>query len=135
MSEPIQPRILLVDDDPHILSALQRQLSRQYRVTTATNAKEAMRNIFSGEPYAVVVSDLRMPGMDGVSLLFLIRQAAPNTVRVLLTGYADVESAISAVNQGNVFRLLTKPCSSLTLMNVIRDSVELYRENKAREGR
>ena len=64
-------------------------------------------------PYAVVVSDLRMPGMDGVILLYLIRQAAPDTVRVLLTGKADLEAATLAINEGNIFRLLNKPCPTV----------------------
>jgi DNA-binding NtrC family response regulator len=136
MPETIRPRILLVDDDIQILDALQRQLRRDFDVTTTCDAKEAIRLVVSGGPFAVVVSDLRMPGMDGVSLLFLIRKISPETVRVLLTGNADVEAAISAVNQGNIFRFLTKPCPPATLIAALEASVEQYRlSNAGRELR
>jgi len=126
MPEKERPRILLVDDDPQVLAALQRQLRHQFDVTATSDAREAMRLVVSSGPYAVVVSDLRMPGMDGVSLLFLIRQTAPETVRLLLTGDTDVESAIAAVNQGNIFRFLTKPCPADILIDVLNASVEQY---------
>jgi len=111
-----------------ILDALKRQLHSRFEVTTATGGTEAMRFVMSQAPYAVVVSDLRMPGMDGVTLLYLIRQAAPDTVRVLLTGKADVESASSAVNQGNIFRFLLKPCPSGVLLRALEAAVEQYRQ-------
>jgi DNA-binding NtrC family response regulator len=72
-----------------------------------------------------------MPSVDGVSLLYLIRQAAPETVRVLLTGDADMEAAISAINQGNIFRFLTRPCSPATLIGVLEACVEQYRARTA----
>jgi DNA-binding NtrC family response regulator len=136
MPETIRPRILLVDDDIEILDGMQRQLRRDFDVTTTCDAKEAIRLVVAGGPYAVVVSDLRMPGMDGVSLLFLIRKISPETVRVLLTGNADVEAAISAVNQGNIFRFLTKPCPPAILIGALEASVEQYRlSNAGRERR
>jgi DNA-binding NtrC family response regulator len=127
LSENIRPRILLVDDDVEVLDALQRQLRHHFDVTATCDAKEAIRLVVSGGPFAVVVSDLRMPGMDGVSLLYLIRQIAPETVRVMLTGNADMEAAISAVNQGNIFRFLTKPCLPAALIRALDASVERYR--------
>jgi DNA-binding NtrC family response regulator len=127
MPENAQPRILLVDDDVNLLEALKRQLRNRFDVTASSDAKEAIRLVVSGGNFAVVVSDLRMPTIDGVSLLYLIRQAAPETVRVLLTGKADVESAVSAVNQGNVFRFLIKPCPAYVLNRALEESVEQYR--------
>jgi DNA-binding NtrC family response regulator len=129
MSGDIRPRILLVDDDVEVLDALQRQLRSHFDVTAACDAKEAIRLMVSDGPFAVVVSDLRMPGMDGVSLLYLIRQIAPETVRVLLTGNADMEAAISAINQGNIFRFLTKPCLPAALIRALEASVEQYRSS------
>ena len=126
MPEPKRPRILIVDDDELILDALDRQLRSRFDVTTATGGKEAMRLVMSQAQYAVVVSDLRMPEMDGVTLLYLIRQTAPDTVRVLLTGKADMEAAISAVNVGNIFRFLTKPCPTWMLLRVLESAVEHY---------
>ena len=104
------PRILCVDDDPNLLDGLTRSLRGHYRVETATDATVALENLRTVEPYSVVVSDQRMPRMDGVTFLSNIRGIAPATVRVLLTGQADMESAIAAVNEGNIFRFLTKPC-------------------------
>jgi DNA-binding NtrC family response regulator len=127
MPDPPRPRILLVDDDVEVLDALQRQLQRHFDVTATCDAKEAIRLAVTSGPFAVVVSDLRMPGMDGISLLYLIRQTAPETVRVLLTGHADVEAAISAVNQGNIFRFLAKPCPPAALLRALEACVEQYR--------
>ncbi len=127
MPEAKRPRILIVDDDELILDALKRQLRSRFDVTTATEGKEAIRLVMSQGPYAVVVSDLRMPGMDGVTLLYLIRQAAPDTVRVLLTGKADLEAATSAINEGNIFRLLNKPCPTGMLLRALEAAVEQYR--------
>jgi len=84
MAEFLLPRILLVDDDKEVLDALRRLLRGYYDVAATHDPKEAIRLAVSHGPFAVVVSDLRMPGMDGISLLFLIRKAAPETVRVLL---------------------------------------------------
>ena len=127
MHEPNRARILFVDDEPLILESLERQLRDHYDVTLASGGKEAMRLVASQRPFAVVVVDLRMPGMDGNALLFCLRNAAPDTVRVLLTGHADVEAAVSAVNLGNIFRFLTKPCPAGTLLRALEDCVEEHR--------
>lgn len=127
MAESNRPRILLVDDEPAVLDGLQRQLRKNYAVTLTSDAKQALKLVVTQGPFAVVVSDLRMPIMDGVALLHSIRQLAPDTVRILLTGNADLEAATSAVNEGNVFRFLTKPCPILTLLRALEASVEQYR--------
>jgi len=122
-----QPRILIVDDESSVLEALRRQLHGQYELTITTDPKEALKKVVTQGPFEVVVSDLRMPGMDGVALLYSIRTLAPDTVRVLLTGNADLEAATAAVNQGNIFRFLTKPCPTKTLVRALQASVEQYR--------
>ena len=127
MPEPKRPRILIVDDDELIFNALKRQLRSRFDVTTATQGKEALRLVMSQDPYAVVVSDLRMPEMDGVTLLYLIRQVTPDTVRVLLTGKPDLEAATSAINEGNIFRFLNKPCPTGMLLRALEAAVEQYR--------
>lgn len=127
MAESIRPKILLVDDEPAVLDALQRQLRKAYEVTLSSEPKEALKLVVTQGPFAVVVSDLRMPVMDGVALLYSIRQLAPDTVRILLTGNADLEAATSAVNEGNIFRFLTKPCPTLMLLRALEASVEQYR--------
>jgi len=122
-----RPRILFVDDEPNILAALQRVVPDDYEVSVAGDAKEALKLVLSHGPFHVVVADLQMPGMDGVALLYCLKEAAPETVRVLLTGHADVDAAVAAVNQGNVFRFLTKPCPKGILLRALEACVDEYR--------
>jgi response regulator RpfG family c-di-GMP phosphodiesterase len=127
MTNAERPRILCVDDEQHVLDGLSRTLRGHYAVETASVGAQALEKVRTGEPFAVVVSDQRMPQMDGVRLLAHIRTVAPFTVRVLLTGQADMESAIAAVNEGNIFRFLTKPCSTENLLKALDACVEQYR--------
>jgi len=112
-----RPRILCVDDEEFILDGLRDMLRRGFEVHTATGAIVALA-MLRKEPdaYAVVLSDMRMPGMFGSEFLREARTVAPNAVRMLLTGYADLDSAIRAVNDGQLFRFLTKPCEPEQLM-------------------
>lgn len=95
--------VLCVDDDPNILHAYQRALRKQFRIETALGGEEALGRVDSQVPYAVIVSDMRMPGMDGVQFLAAVRRKSPNSVRMMLTGNADQETAIRAVNEGHIF--------------------------------
>jgi response regulator RpfG family c-di-GMP phosphodiesterase len=101
--------ILFVDDDIRVVSALQRSLYKNYRVEIAGSATDGLDAIREST-YAVVVSDLRMPGMNGIDFLIKVKEMSPDTVRILLTGQAELEMAIAAVNEGAIFRFLTKPC-------------------------
>lgn len=103
-------KILCVDDDPNVLEGYQRNLRKQFALETAAGATEALEAIQQRGPYAVIVADMQMPVMDGVELLTQVRKISPNTVRLMLTGNADQKTAVDAVNKGNVFRFLTKPC-------------------------
>jgi len=103
--------ILCVDDEPKVLEGLVLNLRRQYRVSTATSGQAGLAIVEGTDPPAVVVSDMRMPEMNGAEFLAKVRERSPDIVRLLLTGQADLDSAIAAVNQGQVFRFLTKPCS------------------------
>jgi len=120
-------RILLVDDDPNVLSAYKRSLYGRFQVTTALGPEEGLRQATRGEPFAVVVSDYAMPGMNGVELLARLRQEAPDTVRMMLTGYADLDNAMRAINDGNIFRFLGKPCDPERLSQALEAGVEQYR--------
>ncbi len=120
-------KILLVDDEANILAGYKRNLHSKFMVTTSTVAKDALEIIKKSEPFSVVVSDFNMPGMNGVEFLKAVREISPDTVRLMLTGYADVDTAIKAVNTGNVFRILTKPCDNETLITNIYAAVEQYR--------
>src|SRR5688572_6132465 len=97
------PRILLIDDEPAVTIGLQRHLRTEFDISIAQGGEQAIALVDTSNPFAVIVTDMRMPGMDGVGVLRAMREKAPDTVRILLTGYADVDSAISAVNDGNVF--------------------------------
>src|SRR5437870_13752231 len=112
-------KILFVDDDANILAALQRQLRKQFSIHTSTDASRALESFETSGPYAVIVSDMRMPGMDGVQFLSKVRQRAPDSVRIMLTGNADQQTAVDAVNEGAIFRFLTKPCSTEVLACVL----------------
>ena len=102
-------------------------LCRRFAVETAVSGEAGLDLIRSRGPFAVVVSDLRMPGMDGIQFLTAVREESPDTVRVMLTGYADVSTAIAAVNEGNIFRFLTKPCPPDLLVKTIEASLAQYR--------
>jgi len=120
-------KVLCVDDDPNVLRAYSRTLRNKFELDTATGGEEALRLTREKGPYAVVVSDMRMPGMDGVELLCRIRELSPNTVRMMLTGNADQQTAIDAVNEGQIFRFITKPCPPEVLAQVIETGIEQYR--------
>jgi response regulator RpfG family c-di-GMP phosphodiesterase len=119
--------ILWVDDDLNILHAFRRQFRKQFNIEIALGAELAMDALARRGPFAVAISDLRMPGMDGVQFLTAVRAKSPDTVRVMLTGQADLAAAIAAVNQGNIFRFLTKPCTPTVLSCVIEAAVEQHR--------
>jgi response regulator RpfG family c-di-GMP phosphodiesterase len=118
--------ILFVDDEVRILSALQRSLYRGYRIEIAGSARDALEAMSEGD-YAVVVSDMKMPAMDGIEFLTRVKETSPETVRVLLTGYADVETAIAAVNEGSIFRFLTKPCPQEVLTKTLDAALGQHR--------
>jgi response regulator RpfG family c-di-GMP phosphodiesterase len=120
-------KILCVDDDENILSAYQRQLRKQFQLETALGGNAGLARISAGEQFAVVVSDLRMPEMDGIEFLSRVRQVAPDAVRIMLSGNADLQAAIEAVNQGNIFRFLTKPCSNELLAQTLEAALQQYR--------
>jgi PAS domain S-box-containing protein len=118
--------VLCVDDDPSILAAYRKFLEPAYAATTATRGSEALVVMATRGPFAVVVSDLQMPDLDGVELLSVIRELYPDTVRMLLTGNLDIEHALKAVNDGHVFRFLTKPCSPTTLKAAVGAATAQY---------
>lgn len=119
-------KVLFVDDDPRILHGIRRQIDQQFDFDLACGPEEALRLVAQSMPYAVVVSDMRMPGMNGIELLSRLRKASPDTVRVMLTGFADLSTTIKAVNEGNVFRFLAKPCSQETLAAAVKDGIRQY---------
>ncbi len=118
--------VLCVDDEPHVLSGLALHLGRTYRVVTATSGEEGVAALTERGPFAVVLSDMRMPGMDGAQFLAHARELMPDATRMLLTGQADVDSAVAAINDGRIFRFLTKPCPPEDLRAAFAMAVEQY---------
>jgi FixJ family two-component response regulator len=120
-------KILFVDDEVPVLDGYKRLLHRQFEVDTAVGAEQGLASIRDSGPYAVVISDMRMPGMSGAQFLAQVRLDAADTVRMLLTGYTDLNAAMEAVNEGNIFRFLTKPCEKEVLAKAINAGLAQYR--------
>lgn len=120
-------KILFVDDDPNILSGYKRALRKDFDIYTAEGGLEALSIINTESEFAVIVSDMRMPGMDGIQFLRRVKEITPNSVRMMLTGNADQQTAIEAVNQGSIFRFMTKPCSPEIFADAINAGLEQYR--------
>lgn len=115
-------RVLLVDDDQNLLDSFRRLLKDDYELFTAEDGKEALGVMEACGPFTVIVSDLKMPGMDGIELLSRVSRANPDTVRILLTGHADLQAAMDAANLGYVYRFLTKPCPPELLRLSLEDA-------------
>lgn len=118
-------QLLVIDDEEEILKALKRQFRRDYDVHTAINADEGYR-IMTETPIQVIISDQRMPGMAGSEFFGRIKTEFPDAVRLLLTGYADIQAVIAAINDGNVYRYIVKPWNPVELDTVIREAFERY---------
>ncbi len=122
-----RPRVLCVDDEPAVLDSLRRQLYAEFAVVGAGSGAEALAVLGRDPSFAVLMSDMRMPGMDGATVLAQALKTCPGTVRILLTGQAGMEDALAAVNDGNVFRFLIKPCPRPVLVKALTDAVEQHR--------
>ncbi|XHS78737.1 response regulator [Burkholderiaceae bacterium UC74_6] len=125
-------RILLLDDEPHVLSALQRLLrqgvgddtGKSYRIEPFTDADEALahaRNV----PVALAISDYRMPRRNGVEFLCALREMQPDCGRIILSGYADLTAVVAAINEAGIFRFIGKPWNDLELLNAVRQALQL----------
>ncbi len=123
----MKPRVLFVDDEPRVLSGLKRIAGRQYQVVTAQSGSAGLKVLLDEEPFAVIVSDMRMPRMDGAEFLSRVQNLAPDSVRVMLTGVNEVGVATQAVNRGQIFRFLSKPCSSDELLQALDAAVDQHR--------
>jgi len=120
-------KILFVDDDTNLLASYQRRLRKRFTLDTAEGGEAGLAKLAVNGPYALVVADRQMPGMDGTRFLSLVQERAPDTVRIMLTGNVDLEAAIRTVNEGGIFRFLTKPCSAQALSRALQDALAQYR--------
>lgn len=119
-------RVLFVDDNQKVLNSIARQFEGVLDYETANGPHEAMELLDPDNPFAVVVSDMRMPKMNGAELLTHVRKVTPDTVRIMLSGYADLQATIQAVNEGNIVRFLSKPCPRELLERAIREGLDQY---------
>jgi response regulator RpfG family c-di-GMP phosphodiesterase len=120
-------KVLFVDDEPVLLQGYQRLLHKEFEVTTAVGGAAALTMIQHMGPFAVVLSDMRMPGMDGIEFLLKVKALTPDTVRMMLTGVAELRTAIDAVNEGNIFRFLSKPSNRDTLVKALNEGLAQHR--------
>ncbi len=133
MEAKARQRVVCVDDEPQVLSGLSLHLRRRYEVETATSGAAGLELLARQPAAAVVISDMRMPGMSGADFMAKASSTFPRTTRILLTGHTEVEAAISAVNQGAVFRFLLKPCPPTELLGAVDAAAELHRATMAEQ--
>ena len=124
----MKAKILLVDDDAMLLAGLNRQLRKKFMIETAISGEDAVKMVEENGPYAVVVSDFMMPGMNGIELLRQVKQTDPDTIRMMLTGSADMATAIKAVNEGSIYKFHPKPCPAETLGAAIQSGIDEYQK-------
>ena len=120
-------RVLFVDDDSNILAGYRRQLRKRFDLHTAASGAEGLETLKAKGPFAVVVSDMNMPEMDGLQFLKRVNERSGDTVRIMLTGNADQKTAVDAVNEGKIFRFCNKPCPPDTLAETITSGLQHYR--------
>jgi response regulator RpfG family c-di-GMP phosphodiesterase len=120
-------RILCVDDEPCILQAYQRALRKHFVIDSASGGEEALAMMAEKGPYAVIVADMRMPGMNGIQFLVKAKELSPDSVRMMLTGNADQQTALEAVNEGHIFRFMTKPCPPEQFAKSLEAGIAQYR--------
>ncbi|MCK6551390.1 response regulator [Myxococcota bacterium] len=123
-----QHTLLVVDDDQLVVTAITRILSREgYRVLSAHDASEALR-VLGGQSVDLMISDIDMPGMSGVELVARVRHLFPDVVRILLSGRGSLDAALAAINEGEVYRFLTKPIGRTVLLEVVKEGIERLEE-------
>lgn len=122
-------KILFVDDEPAVLAGYRRLLYKDFQIETAAGGTEGLAMIAASQadPFNIVVSDMRMPEMDGIQFLSRVRELAPDTVRMALTGNSEIQVAVEAVNEGSIFRFLTKPCPKTVLAKALTAGIVQYR--------
>ncbi|MEL6964157.1 MAG: HD domain-containing phosphohydrolase [Pseudomonadota bacterium] len=125
--ERAKEKILVIDDERNLLEGIRRQLHKRFKLVLAENGDEGIAALQAQGPFAVVVCDMNMPGKTGIEVLAEIGELSPDTVRIMLTGQTDLDTAMNAVNQGNIFRFFTKPCPAEMLAAGLTAALEQYR--------
>ncbi len=120
-------RVLFVDDEPNVLEGIARALRKQVDLNTAPSGAEGLRVLAEAGPFALVVSDMQMPSMNGAQFLARVREQSPDAVRMILSGQSDLAATIAAVNEGHIYRFLSKPCPADQLLVAIKDGLNQHR--------
>ena len=130
MSE--KPKLMVVDDEPNNLDLLYRTFRREFQVFRAENASLAIEILEKEGEMAVIISDQSMPDMTGVEFFIETKDSFPDTIRILLTGYAEeqINSDLDEIQKADIFKCVTKPCSPQELSNVIQECLEVYKTKK-----
>ena len=123
----VSPRVLVIDDDVNLLSSLRRQLGQRFNLAVTACPDEALGRLRSNESFAVIVSDMWMPRIDGIELLKRARELSPHTSRIMLTGNIEHSAAVEAINLADVFRYHTKPCAPPELVGSIEAGITAWR--------
>lgn len=123
-------RVLFVDDEEKLLAGMRRNLRKNFDVHTALSGAEALEQIKSNGPFSVIVSDMQMPEMNGVEFLVKAKVLTPDSIRIMLTGNADQQTAVEAINTGDVHQFLTKPCESPDMIKALEEAAEAFRRRK-----
>jgi DNA-binding NtrC family response regulator len=122
----MEDNILIVDDEPNVISSLTRVfIDEPYQIYSANSALEAME-ILKEYSVKVVISDEKMPEISGLEFLSMVREQFPYIIRIILTGYASIEAAIKAINEGEIYRFLTKPWDDMDIKFAVRDAIDKY---------
>ena len=129
--QDLSSKILFVDDDANLLDGIHRSLRKEFNIEKAVGPAEGLRLVAESGPFAVIVADMQMPGMNGLEFLRKVQAQSPDSVRIMLTGNADQKTAMDAVNDGHVFRFLTKPCPPPTLVPALEAALEMARLMRA----
>ena len=128
------PKILLVDDEKNLLSIFERKFRGHFDMHFASGGKEGLELLDSKGPFAVVVSDLRMPGLNGIQFLGEVKNRAPDTVPIMLTAYPSQDLATDAIDSEYIFRILTKPCPLEDLFKSIKDGISEHERRSSRSS-
>ncbi|MBI5364541.1 MAG: response regulator [Planctomycetes bacterium] len=126
-------RVLCVDDESNVLEGLRRHVGRVHELTLAGSGEEGLEKLRTVGPFDAIVSDMRMPGMDGAAFLSRVFELQPDSVRILLTGQADMKSAAAAINSGKIHRLLTKPSSAQTVLEALAACLDEQRMRRVEQ--
>ncbi len=121
-------KVLFVDDDSNILESYKRKLKKLFSIETALGVEQGLTAIKNQGPFSIIDKEISMPGMDGFQFLSRVKEIAPDSVCIILTGHADLQKAMKAVNEGSIFRFLTKPCKLDILVSALTDGIEQYKQ-------